>query len=622
MKTLVLGNSLLTVTINENADISEMYFPYVGLYQLVDKMYLGVWEKSKGINWLKDSHHWAVSQSYIDDSQIGVTHAINKHDISLTIRDFVYPYLPIFVRDIVIESPNKREIKLFSYHDIHFTGMAIPDSAVYDEKIKSIVHYELSNYVLIGSIPHFTQLACGRADFKDLRGTFVDAEDGNLSGCPASHGPVDSALGINVSLDPQKNPFSRVSLFFCAGQGYHEANKARKVVLYKTIDKLYDETFIFWNRWLKNARDSANAENVTDKRLKKIFNISAIITALMSDHKTGSIIASPDADIVRHGGDSYLYCWPRDAAFVVKGYDSIEKFSLSRKFFDFAINTIGSGNYFLHRYCPEGSFGPTWHEHPFIQIDQTGAVLFALDSHCRSLPDLEYLRNHKLWEMIKDATEFLMKWRDEETKLPKPISYDLWEERKGIFTYSSSAVYGGLLGASRIAHNLGKLGFSKRWHEGAEEIKEAIQRFLWNPNTQRFRRSIKPEDDTIDSSLFGIWFFDVLPPSDERVRSTMKAIEDHLLKERGVFRYQGDNYQGYENPWIICTLFLAEYYLWINETKKAIRLFHLVADNALETYLLPEQVDSNGNPLSVVPLTWSHAQYLIAFKQLAKKLAK
>ncbi|MCK5587134.1 MAG: hypothetical protein KAI34_00230, partial [Candidatus Lokiarchaeota archaeon] len=408
MKTMVLGNSLLTVTINENADIAEMYFPYVGLYQLVDKMYMGVWEKSNGINWLKDSHNWTVSQAYIDDSQIGVTHAINKHDISLTIRDFVYPYLPIFVRDIIIESPNQRDIKLFSYHDIHFTGMAIPDSAVYDKNIKSIVHYELSNYILIGSIPHFTQLACGRADFKGLRGTFVDAEDGDLSGCTASHGPVDSAIGVNVSLDPQKSPFSRVSVFFCAGQGYHAANNARKVVHDKTIDKLYDETFVFWNRWLKNARDSANAENVTDERLKKLFNVSVLITALMCDHHTGSIIASPDADIMRYGGDTYLYCWPRDAAFVVKGFDSISQFSLSRKFFDFCIKTLGLGGYWLHRYCPDGSFGPTWHEYPFIQIDQTGSVLFALDSHCRSLSDLEYLRNHKLWEMIKGAAEFLM----------------------------------------------------------------------------------------------------------------------------------------------------------------------------------------------------------------------
>jgi GH15 family glucan-1,4-alpha-glucosidase len=225
--------------------------------------------------------------------------------------------------------------------------------------------------------------------------------------------------------------------------------------------------------------------------------------------------------------------------------------------------------------------------------------------------------------MIKGAAEFLMKWRDEETKLPKPVSYDLWEERTGIFTYSSSAVYGGLLGASRIAHNLGKLDFSKRWHKGAEEIKEAIQRFLWNPNTQRFRRSIKPEDDTIDSSLFGIWFFDVFSPSDERVRSTMKAIEDHLLKDRGgVCRYQGDMYQGNENPWIICTLWLAEYYMWLGENERAIKLFHWVADNATDTYLLAEQVDPKGKPLSVIPLTWSHAQYLIAFKQLAKQLAK
>jgi GH15 family glucan-1,4-alpha-glucosidase len=225
--------------------------------------------------------------------------------------------------------------------------------------------------------------------------------------------------------------------------------------------------------------------------------------------------------------------------------------------------------------------------------------------------------------MIKRSAEFLMKWRDEETGLPKP-GYDLWEERAAILTYSSAAVYGGLIGAARIAHTLGKLDFMERWSRAAEEVKEGILHYLWNPKTKRFRRSIKPEDDTVDVSLFGVWFFDVLPPHSERVRSTMKAIEEHLTTPKGgICRYAGDKYYGNENPWTICTLFLAEYYLWINETEKALKLFQWVVDNALDTYLLPEQICSQtGKPVSVIPLTWSHAQYLIAFKQLAKQLAK
>jgi len=104
----------------------------------------------------------------------------------------------------------------------------------------------------------------------------------------------------------------------------------------------------------------------------------------------------------------------------------------------------------------------------------------------------------------------------------------------------------------------------------------------------------------------------------------MKAIEDHLMKPNGgVCRYQGDTYQGNENSWIICTLWLAEYYLWIGENEKALKLIHWVADNAVDTYLVPEQICSQtGKPLSVIPLTWSHAQYLIAFKKLAKEFKK
>src|SRR5207253_9532864 len=53
------------------------------------------------------------------------------------------------------------------------------------------------------------------------------------------------------------------------------------------------------------------------------------------------------------------------------------------------------------------------------------------------------------------------------------------------------------------------------------------------------------KDATIDISLAGIFLFGLLPADDERVRSTMRAIEDRLSVKTpvgGIARYENDYY--------------------------------------------------------------------------------
>ena len=61
------------------------------------------------------------------------------------------------------------------------------------------------------------------------------------------------------------------------------------------------------------------------------------------------------------------------------------------------------------------------------------------------------------------------------------------------------------------------------------------------------------------------------------------------------------------NPWIICTLWWAEYHIARakapEDLEKARRLLHWVVDHALGSGLLPEQLHPHtGSPISVTPL--------------------
>ena len=84
-------------------------------------------------------------------------------------------------------------------------------------------------------------------------------------------------------------------------------------------------------------------------------------------------------------------------------------------------------------------------------------------------------------------------------------------------------------------------------------------------------------DRTIDASLLGLWYFGMFAPDDPRIVATMEAVRDRLWVKTdvgGVARYEDDYYhrvsQDVENvpgnPWFICTLWLAQWYIATAQT--------------------------------------------------------
>jgi GH15 family glucan-1,4-alpha-glucosidase len=84
--------------------------------------------------------------------------------------------------------------------------------------------------------------------------------------------------------------------------------------------------------------------------------------------------------------------------------------------------------------------------------------------------------------------------------------------------------------------------------------------------------------------------------------------------------------QGTPFPWIICTLWLADYLLEKRdndeELTQAQEILTWVTNHALHSGVLGEQIDPiTGEPISVSPLTWSHAAYITTTHRLLQRLA-
>jgi GH15 family glucan-1,4-alpha-glucosidase len=115
----------------------------------------------------------------------------------------------------------------------------------------------------------------------------------------------------------------------------------------------------------------------------------------------------------------------------------------------------------------------------------------------------------------------------------------------------------------------------------------------------------------------------------------MEAVEKGLwinTEVGGIARYTADCYFKRSqdiricpgNPWVLCTLWLAQWHARrasrAEELDRALELLNWANSKALPGGMLPEQLDPyTGTPLSVTPLTWSHATYIMAVLDYLEK---
>jgi len=138
-------------------------------------------------------------------------------------------------------------------------------------------------------------------------------------------------------------------------------------------------------------------------------------------------------------------------------------------------------------------------------------------------------------------------------------------------------------------------------------------------NPKGYRRDVTLEDWTVDVSLLGVAIpFGVFDVNDKRVADTVEAIEKVLTVHPvgGIKRYENDNYVG-GNPWVLTTLWVALYHIEVGNLEKAKSYFEWAIKSRTYLGLLPEQVSKDtGEPCWVIPLTWSHAMFVLVLNKL------
>jgi oligosaccharide amylase len=669
-----VGNGRLLITFDHRYQIRDVYFPRVGQENhagagpcrfgiFADLPELG----GRQLSWTDDPN-WTIRQRYLRDTLTTSVALDNKTlRVAMYCNDVVDFHRNVFVRKIKLKNLCRAErvLKVMHHQDFNMFGTKVGDTAYFDPELRSIVHYRGKRYLMVTFFAHGEQrideFATGTSGFHGAEGTWRDAEDGHLQGNPIAQGAVDSTIAHHVHMPADGE--RTIYMVLIAAESREELLSLHKWVMKQSPQGVIDRTTSYWRLWAGGM--NLNFGNLPPK-VVDLFKRSLLVVRTQIDNE-GAIIAANDSDIMQFSRDTYSYVWPRDGALVAASLDEAGFPDAARSFYSFCQRTITDDGYFHHKYNPDGSPASSWHPWVMngrrampIQEDETALVVWALWRHYYRYRDIEFIR--PLWvDVVQKAADFMCRYRDERTGLPLP-SYDLWEERWGVHAFTVATVYGGLKAARNFAVAFGDRAKAAMYDEAAEEVKLGAAKHLYSDKLGRFVRRLVPKDnpdcglriadcgsastadnpkseirnpkfddddgsydvdEILDSSLWAVWKFNLFDIDDERVVSTMRAVEDRLwIKTRvgGVARYQNDYYHRVSgdiaavpgNPWFICTLWMADYFIARAQTpgelKLALPIFQWTAAHALESGVLAEQVNPYTNePISVSPLTWSHA---------------
>ena len=648
-RAVTLGNGNMLVGLDYKGQVRDFYFPFVGHNNHVSGASgnfvhrIGVYVDG-ALFWLDDPS-WEIVVGSDAETVVGSLHAVNNAiGVTLSSADAVHNEKDIFIRSFTLgnERDEKREIKVFFSQQFRISESRRGDTGFYDPRVGAIVHYKGHCSFLINAFhegKRFSDYNIGLFGIEGKEGTYHDAQDGVLEKNPIEHGSVDSVIGITCEMDALSH--TEIDYWVVCGQTIADVHDLNAHVLEESPDRLLLSTKNYWKAWVdKEERDLS----LLSSELQTLFKRSLTTIRVHTDNR-GAIIASSDTDMLHHGRDTYSYVWPRDGAFVAHALDRMGYTDVSARFFTFLSERIERDGYLMHKYRADGTLGSSWHpwmhngvpELP-IQEDETALPLFTLWQHYEITKNIEFIES--LYNpFIEKAANFLCDFIEAMYGLPRN-SYDLWEEKFGISTYTASCVYGGLVAAAHFANLLGKEESARTYSAVAQRMREGILEHLYSDDIKMFIKQIhvsETEDATYDttvdlSSFFGPLYFGVVDAEDDRIKTAFKTVEEKLRvhsQSEGYVRYERDNYYtlqdaGSPNPWVITTLWMAQYHILVakklSDLKRPYEILQWTCAHATKGGVLPEQIHPHtGEHLSTAPLIWSHAELVVTVDDYLRK---
>lgn len=591
---------------------------------MVDFFHIGLKINDSGIVYLHQDINNVYSQYYEEETNILKTEILNTYfNLKIMQTDYASIKENIIIRKYKFINENTIDLKLNFL--VHSGLISLPENRVSGMcKNDALMQYNYEYTLCTFSKEKLLSSQINNTQANILEGKIGDKDYIGMS--------EDSSISYDLgTLKP--NETREFELYI-----YIEESKNGLDNLEKTIDRIrkidfkteYEAVKKYWRKYVKdhNGIELDLSETPKNRKIKQIYTRTILLYSLLINSETGGISAAIEVDEKLNQCGGYNYCWPRDAVFITNAMDILKMKKEVEKFYKiFCKNTQSRNGMWEQRFFTDGRLAPCWG----YQIDETASVIFGVYNHHKVTEDKKFLKDNL--KMCEKAITFLKKYvNDIFGKTNKcGIGYDLWEMHEGVSLYSIASIFASFDTMIKIYEKL-KEEFTKNRvkQENVNKEKEELRKLnvklkefiltnFYDETKKSFVRNL--EDRNIDISILGTVIpFAIFTPKEKKILNTVERINMTLRTYTGGYkRFEGDHYRK-GNPWIIATLWMADYYLENGEKQKAKECFDFVIKTSTKHGFLAEQINnSTMQPDWVIGLGWSHAMFIETLKKMIEK---
>lgn len=620
----IIGNQNILASFTKQGEILRLLYPTRDYKQMIDFFHVGLKINDSRLVYLHEDINNIYMQQYEEDTNILNTEVLNTYfNLKVVQTDYASIKENVLVRKY--KFTNENTINLDLNFLVHSSLTSSPENRVSgmcrnDALIQYNHEYMLCTFSkekLLSS-----QINNSKANIED--GKIWDKDYVGMS----ANSSISYDLG---TLKPNETREFELYIFI-------EDSKIGLDNLEKTIDRIrkidfrteYEAVKKYWKKYVKdhNGLELDLVETPKNRKIKQIYTRTILLYSLLVNHETGGISAAVEVDENLKQCGGYQYCWPRDAVFTTTAMDILKMKKEVEKFYkSFCKNTQSRNGMWEQRFFTDGRLAPCWG----YQIDETASVIVGVYNHYKVIEDKKFLKDNL--KMCEKAINFLKKYVEDIFQETNKcgISYDLWEEYEGVNLYAVSSIFASFNAMIKIYEEL-KEEFTKNRvkQENVNKEKETLRNLsvtlreyilknFYDESKKSLVRNL--EDKTLDISILGTVIpFELFSPKDKKILNTVERINMTLRTYTGGYkRFETDTYRE-GKPWIIATLWIAEYYLEIGETQKAKECFDFVIKTSTEHGFLAEQINnSTMQPDWVIGLGWSHAMFIETLKKMIEK---
>ena len=400
-------------------------------------------------------------------------------------------------------------------------------------------------------------------------------------------------------------------------------------VNYDELWKLFETTAQFWRDWIGRSTYRGRWREMVDR--------SAMTLKLMTYAPTGALVAAPTAALPEQlGGErnwDYRFTWVRDASYSVGallalGYldEALAFMVWLRDRFEEHVGTSSGPLKIMYRVDGSSDLVEESLNHlegymgsrpvrigngaaDQLQLDIYGEAMFAL----RQVGNVRPPVAHRGWKALTHIVDWLVENWDQPDE-------GIWETRGGQrdFTYGRVMSWVALDHAVRMATELGRPANVPAWIAARDAVYEQILERCWNPQRNAFVQY--HGTDVMDASVLVMPITGFVVPSDPMWQSTLDAIEEELVSDSLVYRYNPsaspDGLTGDEGTFSICTFWYVDALARSGRLEKARYVFEKMLTYANHVGLYSEEIGATGEQLGNFPQAFSHLSLIGAAVQL------